>query len=219
MAKALNPLIDKAVQTYAVGTPSPNVRNRARVMAIQALEKYDPSRQKLENYLYYQLQGLRRLSAKDQEIISIPERVRLDAYKLDAIENELKDELGRQPTADELANRSGMSLKRITHINKARYGQQSEGYYLSELEGDEDSPLAPEVEQQESYDNLIKFLYDDLDPVNKQILAYSTGMFGEQKLSNSQIAKKLGVSPGAITQRMNRIFGMIQQLQQAELGI
>jgi len=48
------------------------------------------------------------------------------------------------------------------------------------------------------------------------ILEHSTGLFGQPKLSNNDIARKLSVTPSAISQRRLRIQNQLDM--QDELG-
>jgi hypothetical protein len=52
------------MRTYAP-TPSPTLNSKAKLMAIDAMGRYDSSKSKLRTHLMHQLQGLRRLAAKE----------------------------------------------------------------------------------------------------------------------------------------------------------
>jgi hypothetical protein len=78
LLKTIQPVIDTAVSSYAGQDTSPTIKSRARLMALKALETYDPNRGNVRTHLLSQLQSLRRVSAQAQNIISIPEQVSLD---------------------------------------------------------------------------------------------------------------------------------------------
>jgi len=90
LLRALNPVIDNAVKTYG-GSNNPIIRSRAKKILIDTLPKYDPTATKLKTYAFNQLQGLKRFSLQQSQIISIPEQVQLDYANLSRTENELRE--------------------------------------------------------------------------------------------------------------------------------
>ena len=115
MLQTLKPVIEKGIRTH-VGEPNPLLTSRARKLALDGLRSYDPSRSRLQTHLYGQFQGLKRISRQQGQVVRAPERVIFDQQALRQREQELQDELGREPTDRELANHSGLSLKRIAHV-------------------------------------------------------------------------------------------------------
>jgi hypothetical protein len=59
-----------------------------------------------------------------------------------------------------------------------------------------------------------EFVYHDLDPIDQVILEHSLGLHGKQVLPNQDIARKLKLSPGAISQRKVRIQDQLNALPQ-----
>ena len=111
LLKAVDPVLTSALRSYG-GQNSPTMKSKARIMALDAMGRYDPSRSKLRTHLMSQLQSLRRSSAKESQILSVPEQVGLDLGHLRESENFLKDQLGRDPSDVELADHTGLSLKK-----------------------------------------------------------------------------------------------------------
>jgi DNA-directed RNA polymerase specialized sigma subunit len=198
LLKSVQPVIDKAIAAH-VGQSSPLLRSRGRQIALKALGTYDPYQSKLQTHLISQLQGLKRVNRQQTQVIHVPERVALEQGHMAEMENELRDELGRDPTTAELSDRSGMSLKRIA---KLRQFQQpmAEGFFSQHAHGD-DEPNLPAVQGEANPNLWAEMVYDDLDPTNQSILEHSLGLHGRPVLSNMDIAKKLQLTPGAISQR------------------
>jgi DNA-directed RNA polymerase specialized sigma subunit len=179
------------------------LHSKARLLAIDAFGRYDPGRAKLRTHLMSHLQGLRRASAQEQQIIGIPERVGLDLYKLRMGENELEDQLGRTPSDQELSEHLMLSRKRIRYIRNAQPGL-SEGALMPEGDSGESSGIGPAVAGRQS-DTWHDFVYQDLDPIDQVIMEHTTGLHNRPVLSKQQIAAKLKLSPGAISQRAAKI--------------
>jgi DNA-directed RNA polymerase specialized sigma subunit len=215
LLKAVDPILESAIKTYGGRVHSPNLRSQAKLMALDAFQRYDPTRAKLRTHLMSHLQGLRRVAAQEGQIIHIPERVGLDLHRLRVAEAELRDIYGRDPSDMELADHTGLSRKRITYIRKALPGI-SEGS-ISGVPTEEDQinigPAVHSPADQAWYD----FVYHDLHPVDQVIMEHTLGLHGKQILSKQQIANKLRLSPGAISQRASKIQDKLNKRE--ELGI
>jgi DNA-directed RNA polymerase specialized sigma subunit len=203
----LQPVIDTAVMSYAGQNASPTIRSRARLMALKALDTYDPQKGNVRTHLLSQLQSLRRLSAQTQNIISIPEQVGLDYGRLTESETELTDQLGRDPTDDELADHTGLSKKRIQKIRV--FNQPvSEGMTTREVTDEESygGDVASTIpNSNRSADAWFNFVYEDLGPVDKLIADMTLGRNGRRKTSTQEIARRLNITPGAVSQRAAKI--------------
>lgn len=219
MLRALRPVIDTAVRTYAGPQASPTLHGRARQMTLEALPRYDPSRTKLKTYLLNHLQGLRRLSVRENNIISVPEQVQMDLFHLNRRRDELAEELGRDPSDLELADRTGLSVKRIAYVRTLRL-PTSESAMLQPFRGSDSSDYnEPAVRGGGEADASAwqRFVHAGLDPVDQVILEHSFGLYGKPVLSNRDIARRLNITPSAVSQRRVRIQGLLDQ--RSRLGV
>jgi len=214
LLKQVQPAIDKGIAANAGRNASPVLRSSARKLAIDAVRSYDPKRSQLSTHVINHMRGLRRLNRQQQQILRIPERVVLDQRFLTTAEAELEDRLGRDPSTSELADHTGLSLKRIGKVRSYRHPAY-EGSLLSTQAGDEKGGFLPSVEHDRE-DYVIRAVYDDLDETNQQIVERTLGLYGKTKLSNAQIASKLRMTPGAVSQRKAHIQQLIDQM--TELG-
>ncbi len=214
MIKAVNPVIESAVKTY--GRPSPTLRSRAKVISADAINKYDPSKGKLRTHLMYHLQGLRRYSTREQQVIRLPERVSLDLYRIREAENELKDTLGRDPSVAELADRTGLSKRRIGYVRKAQPGMAEGSLAPVGEPGEEQAQLGPAVQSASGEEAWQNFVYHDLGPMDQLIMEHTLGLYGKPILPKKEIARKAGITPGAVSQRAAKIQAQLNR--QEELG-
>lgn len=208
--KALKPTIEGAIKTH-VGESNPLIESRARKLVLDTLPGYSADRGRLGSYVYSQLQGLKRINRQQTSILKTPERMAQDSYFLSQAEKELQNELGRPPTDSELADKTGLSPKRMKSV-RTYYAPVSEGQMVDPetgMSGYSGSISNPWQQQRHSaWTNLV---YDDLDPYHQQVMEYTLGMNGRRRLSNAQIATKLGRSPGAISQAKARIQALLDQ--------
>jgi len=209
---SLQPVIDTAVSSYAGGNAGPTIRSRAKLMALKALETYDPKRGNVRTHMLSQLQSLRRITAQEQNIIRIPEQVGLDFQRLQESENELRDRLGRDPTDDELADSTMLSSRRIRKI-RAFQQPLAEGTTTTENDYEnEDADIASKIPGHDTGAQAwMNFVYEDLGPTDKLIMDMSLGRNGRRRTSTQDIAQRLNITSGAVSQRAAKIQAMLDK--------
>ena len=205
----LQPAIDRGMAAHlGANTNDPIMRSRARQLVLKALPRYDPSRSQLGTFITSQLRGLKREAAKQGRILSMPERVAMERGALLGAEAEFEDANGRSPSVQELADKTGLSVRRITYVRKFR-SPVAEGTIEAANEGTENE--APQIAVRGHSDPWADVVYDSLDNTNKRIFEWTSGYGGAPKLSGEEIAKKLRLTPGAVSQRKARIQKIYDQ--------
>lgn len=210
LLRAIEPEIRRGVFAH-VGADNPLLKSRARKLALQSLKNYDPTKAKLGTHVVNSLQGLKRINRKQTDIIAVPERLSYDRQQIERLSQELEDDMGRAPSTAELADYTGFSVKRI---NRALNSQMalSEGVYAKNTQGDSANMAVNPTQDS----NWAEVLYYDLDPTNQKILEWTMGLNNSPMLPNKEIARRLRLTPGAITQRKQRIQQQLDEMQ--ELG-
>lgn len=212
LLKSVQPIVDTALTSYAGATHSQALKTRAKLMTLKAMETYDPNRGNVRTHLLSQLQRLRRESAQEQNIIQIPEQVGLDFQHLAETENALRDRFGRDPTDDEIADETGLSTRRIQKI-RAFHQPVPESATITEGEDDnfggDVASTTPGANRAAAA--WLNFVYDDLGPTDKLIMDMTLGRNGRRRTSTQDIAKRLRISPGAVSQRAAKIQTMIDK--------
>lgn len=194
--QAAQPIIDMAIRSY-VGNQDPVARSHARILAMRAIKNYDPGKKtQLRTYMLTQLQPLRRLAAKRRFVSHIPEQAQYEMSGIRDAEAELTDELGREPSDLELADRTGMSMKRIKYL-RGLQAPQAESVFGAEGPPQESVP--------NPMDDWQDYVYHDLSPTDQKIFEWRTGYNKKPVLGVSDIARKLNLSAGRVTQRANNI--------------
>jgi len=205
MVTALDPVLRSAVRTYAgPSASSPTIKSHAKRLAIDALGSYDPAKGPMRSHMMSRLQRLRRVSARQRQIISMPEQVGLDQMLMTRATTELEDRLNRAPSDEELSNHTGLSAKRIQYIRTGmrpmatgtitRMGAEGTGGY------------DPSVQQLgEEPDSWAELVYSDLEPTNQFIMERVLGMHAHQQMRPGEVARLLKISPAAVSHRMAQI--------------
>lgn len=209
--QAMGPHIDKAARAH-VGEVNPIIRSRARQMALTGLATFDPNKgTRVSSHLHNHLQGLKRYNAQLAQGVRIPERVVLDRRTLDGASRELGDDLGRDPTDDELSEHTGLSGRRIASIRRGAGMSVNTGRFAGI--GEDGSDLTPAVNAPEN-DAWLPLLYDDLSDTDKIIFEHTVGWQGKPKLGTGQLAERLRVTPGRVSQRKLEIQRQLDQMQE-----
>lgn len=204
LLRQVDPVIQTGVKTY--GGPSkgsPNLRSRARKLALTSFDTYDPARGSLKNHLLSNMRRLQRLGAQEAQVISLPERVAMDKKHLDESEDELRYRLGRDPSDMEIADLTGLSLKRIGYVRQAKPVASTSQIEAASDDNSMPASAIPGVDPMASAWE--DFVYYDLNPLDQAVFDMTLGRHSRPQLSTTDIASRLGVTPGAISQRAAKI--------------
>lgn len=212
MLKAIKPAIDRGIRAHVGTKISPATRSHARRLALSAVRSYDPLKSQLTTHVINSLQGLKRVVRRQGQILSVPERVELDRRRVATAHTELLDKLGREPSDQEMSDYTRLSLRRLERIQQYR-PPVAEGRMLTVR--DEAEGYMPAVKGPES-DAWLELVYNELNPVDQNILDWTLGRKG-RVLSNQEIARRLNLTPGAVSQRKARIQAAIDRKEELEL--
>lgn len=198
LLSAVRPVLSEAVRSYAGGEAgSPTTTARAKSLALEAFSRYDPDRAKLRTHLLSHLRGLRRQTARSASPVYVPEGWRANAVRMSAALPDLEDRLGREPSDAELADHMGIGLDQV------RRARSVPGVLASGQMADA-QPSGPVVDP-EAWKTWTEAVYLDSTPVDQVILDHGFGLHGKPVLTGGQIAKKLNISPGAVSQRKAKL--------------
>lgn len=195
LLESVRPTIRHAIKLH-VGEPNPLLESRARLMTLAGMRSYDPTRAKLATHLTNHLIGLKRVNRQQTTILKVPERVSLDRYHLGEAVRDFADRHGREPSDAELATHTGLSLARVRRVKS---------YHPAVAEGTlEALGVTPGVQGHDAEPIWHRIVYDDLAPRDQRIVDLN-----RSGVPNHEIARRLGVTPGAVSQRkavIQRLF-------------
>jgi DNA-directed RNA polymerase specialized sigma subunit len=196
---ALEPQISKALHTHGYES-DPNVRTSVRLHLAKSLERFDPEKSHINTFVTNELKRVGRIGARHRYAIPVPEQASLDLKNIDQHTTQLSSDLGREPTVDEVSDATGLSARRISRL------QSTHGMPTVTRESLEERDFAEPATEAVDPDELwVEAVYDGLDPYDKKILDWSLGWHGQQQLTKTEMARRLGMSVSAVTQRAQRI--------------
>jgi DNA-directed RNA polymerase specialized sigma subunit len=104
----MRPVYQKEANKFK-SAPLPNsaIESQAKILTLKAFETYDPSKSQLNTHVTNHLKHLQRYVLEYQNIGKIPEHRGLAIGKYQTVFDNLKEDLGREPTDMELADNLG----------------------------------------------------------------------------------------------------------------
>lgn len=203
LVTGLKPAIDKAIYRH-VGAPDPVLRGQAKKLVAAAMPKYDPSLASLETFVSQQTRPLIRYQSRRKRVVKTPDELQMQATTVGNAYRAFEAENGRSPSNHELADTTGIPLKKLKKI-RAFDTQVMAGSTQTGEEGNMqlgEQGVFDDATASMSFVNLIR---DDLPPVDQSIMEHTLGLEGSEVLSNAELAKRLNLSPGAVSQRKAKI--------------
>jgi DNA-directed RNA polymerase specialized sigma subunit len=198
----VEPTISSALMSFTGGDKS--LLPRARIIAAQAITSYDPKQgTTLKTHVYNNLKGLNRFKAERSAVVHIPENVRLDTNALYKYRQSFTEENGRDPTVDEINDQLGLGTRRLKKAET--FGKELSSSQMVSDKGDINIFL------KDNDDPWFDYVYHDLDNVQKKIMEWTTGYGGSEILPKKEIAKRLGISAPAISQRIGTIVKRLEK--------
>jgi DNA-directed RNA polymerase specialized sigma subunit len=198
--ESLQPTIDKGITSYANGNKK--LRTRANILATEALDKYDPKAgSSLNTWIFSNLRGLARFNAQRGTAVHIPENVRLDRGQVKRFVADYEAREGFEPSQQTIADSLEMSQKRVQKAMGRT--EVSESQALSD-KGDLRATKSPQ-------DMWADYVYHDLDEINQKVFEWTTGYGGVKRLSKKDIARKLNITPAAVSIRVTKIMGKLAE--------
>lgn len=181
---------------------NPQMRHQARLFAADAIKKFDPaSGANLRTWTQSQLQSMQRFRRENQGPVKVPDRAAIDAWAIERATRELEDELGREPDVKQIADRSGLSVKRIGAVRATTRPVAASAQMFDE------GQVAPDF-----LGEALEYVYDESDPIDRKIIELTTGYGGSPVLSKKEVAAAVGISPSQVTRRSERIGQKLQEM-------
>lgn len=180
---SMAPLIQSHVDKWKVEIPTAAIEAKAHQAFVRAAKTYDPSRGQFNTHLGHQLKGLSRYVKTYQNVGKIPDKQIEMIHSFKKTVGELKDELGYEPGSDTIAQRLGVSQKKVQQLQKELKGTR----IASELMYDPAQVAPSKITQ------AIDLLQYDtrLTPLELKVLQHTHGLGGAKLMSASEIAKHL----------------------------
>jgi len=228
MIKANLRLVVKIAHDYeGLGLPLLDLINEGNIGLMKAVERFDPAKGgKLSTYgSWWIKQSIKRALANQSKTIRLPVHLVDKISKMRRTAMKLQEELGREPTDEELGEELGISAARVAQLRTAAIRPAS----LDAPIGDDDSNNFAEVVQDENADTpyeqleektvtkMLQEMVKTLDPREATILRYRFGLDGGTEKTLEEVGEKFGVTRERVRQiqniALNKLRKMIEKLE------
>jgi len=228
MIKANLRLVVKIARDYeGIGLPLLDLISEGNIGLMKAVERFDPSKGgKLSTYgSWWIKQSIKRALANQSKTIRLPVHLVDKISKMRRTAMRMQEELGREPTDEELGHELGITSSRVSQMRMAAIRPAS----LDAPIGDEDSNNFAEVVQDEAADTpyqqleektvtkMLQEMVKTLDPREATILRARFGLDGGTEKTLEEVGAKFGVTRERVRQIQNialrKLRKMIEKLE------
>ncbi len=228
MIKANLRLVVKIARDYeGIGLPLLDLISEGNIGLMKAVERFDPAKGgKLSTYgSWWIKQSIKRALANQSKTIRLPVHLVDKISKMRRVALRLQEELGREPTDEELGAEIGLTASRVSQMRLAAVRPAS----LDAPIGDEDSNTFSEVVQDENADtpyeqledktvtDMLQDMVKTLDPREATILRFRFGLDGGTEKTLEEVGEKFNVTRERVRQIQNialrKLRKMIERLE------
>ncbi len=207
-------LVVKIAHDYAnFGLPLLDLISEGNIGLMKGVDRFDWRRgNKFSTYAAWWIkQSIKRALANQSKTIRLPVHLVDKLAKMRRLAMQLAEELGREPTDEELAEELGVPVRKIAQLKRVSMRPSS----LNALVGDEDSTELGDLVADESARTPLEVLSDEnlraalkdvwhvLDDRERLILSLRFPIEGEKTLTLEEVGKKLKVTRERIRQLQN----------------
>jgi len=203
LVNQLSGVIFQEVNRQSGTLPSAALSAEAKKWAIKGIQTYDPSKgTQLSTHVTNYLQRVRRMNYKYQNAVRLPENMQMQYRAWNMANQELADQLNRDPTEEELAKHLGWSKPQVVKYKNSLYSDL--------VESASDKPA--EYTQYNENAELMEYLLSQLTHDEKFILD------NVKEMPAPQIAAKLGVNINRYNYLKKQLQKKIEKIK-AEIGL
>jgi RNA polymerase primary sigma factor len=214
MIKANLRLVVKIANDFSTfGLPLLDLISEGNIGLMKAVERFDPKKGgKLSTYASWWIkQSIKRALANQSKTIRLPVHLVDKIGKIRRVAARMTEDLGREPTSEELADELGLPVAKVSHLKNVAVRPAS---LDARINADDDTPFGDLVSDEKAEDPFAvlrdKDLRDEivdllamLDARERRIIAYRFGLGGGRERTLEEVGQRFGVTRERIRQLQN----------------
>ena len=214
MIKANLRLVVKIAHGYSnLGLPLLDLISEGNIGLMKAVERFNPGKGgKLSTYSSWWIkQSIKRALANQSKTIRLPVHLIDKIYKLYRASLTMSEELGREPTDEELSEEIGISRAKLSQFRTVSIRPASldapisddDSTEFGEIVGDEDARTPFELFRDKNMRDELSELLEVLDDRERKIIFERFGWDGNKPKTLEEVGKIFGVTRERIRQLQN----------------
>jgi RNA polymerase primary sigma factor len=207
-------LVVTIAHDYAnLGLPLLDLISEGNIGLTKAVERFDPAKgAKLSTYaMWWIKQSIKRALANQSKMIRLPVHLVDKIAKVRRVSLQMSDELGREPTDDELGGEIGIASEKVARLKSVGIRPASldapmgddDSTEFGETVGDEDAQTPFELLRDKNLRGEVDGLIAILDNREKKIISQRFGLDGGKPKTLEDVGKNFGVTRERIRQLQN----------------
>ena len=207
-------LVVTIAHDYAnLGLPLLDLISEGNIGLTKAVERFDPAKgAKLSTYaMWWIRQSIKRALANQSKTIRLPVHLVDKVAKVRRVSLQMSDELGREPTDDELGEEIGIPSDKVARLKSVGIRPASldapigddDSTKFGEMIGDEDAQTPFELLRDKNLRGEVDSLIQALDDREKKIISQRFGLDGGQPKTLEDVSKDFGITRERIRQLQN----------------
>jgi len=214
MIKANLRLVVKIAHDFGnYGLPLLDLVSEGNIGLMKAVERFDPKKGgKLSTYASWWIkQSIKRALANQSKTIRLPVHLVDKIGKIRRVAAQMTEELGREPTNEELAEELGLAPAKVAHLKNVAIRPAS---LDAKISADDDTAFGDLVSDERAEDPFealrdkdlreeVGDLLEVLDPRERRIIAFRFGLGGGKERTLEEVGRKFGVTRERIRQLQN----------------